>query len=71
LRIAAERENCHGDVLIVSLRSSQVWNETRRRAPINAAEPERDTFGATHDGMRHGWTGTFDQLAEYLARVKV
>jgi len=64
-------KNCHGDVLTVSLRSSQVWNETRRWAPINAAEPERDTFGAAQDGMRKGWTGTFDQLAEYLAKVKV
>ncbi len=33
--------------------------------PLNATEAERKTFDTSHDGMRQGWTGTFDQLAEY------
>jgi uncharacterized protein YndB with AHSA1/START domain len=41
---------------------------TIRWAPLNATEEERKTFDTSHDGMRQGWTGTFDQLAEYLAR---
>jgi len=36
--------------------------------PLNATEEERKTFDASHDGMRQGWTGAFDQLAEYLER---
>jgi uncharacterized protein YndB with AHSA1/START domain len=34
--------------------------------PINAIESERKTFAAAHEGMQNGWTGTLDQLAEYL-----
>ncbi len=36
--------------------------------PINATEEERKTFDASHDSMRQGFGGTFDQLAEYLAK---
>ena len=36
--------------------------------PLNPTEEERKTFDGAHDGMKQGWTGTFDQLAEYLAR---
>ena len=32
----------------------------------NPTEEERRTFDASHDGMKQGWTGTFDQLAAYL-----
>jgi uncharacterized protein YndB with AHSA1/START domain len=35
--------------------------------PLNATEEERKTFDTSRDGMRQGWSGTFDQLAEYLA----
>ncbi|HEX4264858.1 MAG TPA: SRPBCC domain-containing protein [Verrucomicrobiae bacterium] len=35
--------------------------------PWNATEAECKTFDAAHDGMKQGWTGTFDQLAAYLA----
>jgi len=35
--------------------------------PLNAAESERKTFETSHEGMRMGWTGTFEQLAQYLA----
>ena len=36
--------------------------------PLNATEEERKTFDAAHEGMKQGWTGTFDQLAAYLAK---
>jgi uncharacterized protein YndB with AHSA1/START domain len=35
--------------------------------PINATNEERATFTAAMDGMKQGWGGTLDQLAEYLA----
>jgi len=35
-------------------------------ATWNATEEEQKTFDTSHDGMRQGWTGTFDQLEEYL-----
>ena len=41
---------------------------TIRWAPINPTEAERQTFDTNLDGMRMGWTGTFEQLDEYLAR---
>jgi uncharacterized protein YndB with AHSA1/START domain len=42
---------------------------TVRWTPHNATDEERATFAASHDGMRQGWTGTMDQLAEYLAKA--
>ena len=36
--------------------------------PHAATEIERTTFEEGHPSMRQGWTGTFDQLAEYLAK---
>jgi uncharacterized protein YndB with AHSA1/START domain len=42
---------------------------TVRWVPINATEEERKTFDAAHEGMKQGWTGTFDQLAAYLAKA--
>jgi len=36
--------------------------------PHHATEEEKQTFAAAHDGMRQGWTGTFDNLTEYLAK---
>ena len=35
--------------------------------PIDATEEERRTFEAGRDSMQQGWTGTFEQLALYLA----
>lgn len=43
---------------------------TIRWIPLNPTEAERATFSAGHDSMRQGWTGTLDQLAEYLAKAK-
>ena len=37
-------------------------------APINPTEAERKTFQASYEGIQKGWTGTFDQLADYLAK---
>lgn len=38
--------------------------------PQNASEIERKTFAEGHDSMRQGFTGTFDQLAAYLAKIQ-
>ena len=43
---------------------------TLKWAPINATEEERKTFAAAHEGVQGGWTGTFEQLADYLAGAK-
>lgn len=37
--------------------------------PLNATESERKTFEAGHESMQKGWTGTLDQLADYLAKA--
>ncbi|MDB6108498.1 MAG: hypothetical protein JWR69_248 [Pedosphaera sp.] len=42
---------------------------TLQWAPLNATEAERKTFDGAHEGMKGGWTGTFDQLAAYLAKA--
>ena len=42
---------------------------TLRWSPLDASEEEQQTFAAAHPGMQGGWTGTFDQLADYLARA--
>jgi len=39
-----------------------------RWSVYNGTAEEHATFDGAHDGMRQGWTGTLDQLAEYLAR---
>lgn len=36
--------------------------------PHNATESERKTFDSAHAGMKQGWTGTMEQLADYLSR---
>jgi uncharacterized protein YndB with AHSA1/START domain len=36
--------------------------------PLNPTDEERQTFEASHDGMKHGWIGTFQQLEAYLAQ---
>jgi hypothetical protein len=39
-----------------------------RSGPYKATESERETFEAAHNLLQQGFTGTFDQLADYLAR---
>jgi uncharacterized protein YndB with AHSA1/START domain len=41
---------------------------TLQWSPINPTEQERRVFEGGRDSMRHGWTGTLDQLADYLAK---
>ena len=36
--------------------------------PLSPTEAERKTFEAGHDSMQKGWTGTLDQLTEYLEK---
>lgn len=43
---------------------------TVRWAPHNATEEERKTFGAGHDSMTMGWSGTLEQLEAYLATAR-
>ena len=40
-----------------------------RWSPHEATAEEQATFDGMHDSMRQGWGGTFDQLADYLAKV--
>jgi uncharacterized protein YndB with AHSA1/START domain len=42
---------------------------TVRWAPLNATEEERKTFEDGFDSMQKGWSGTMDQLAEYLTNI--
>jgi len=39
-----------------------------RGSPINATEEEFKTYAGMFDSMRQGFGGTFDQLADYLAK---
>jgi uncharacterized protein YndB with AHSA1/START domain len=41
---------------------------TLRWIPINATEQEIATFNAMRPSMQMGWTGTFEQLEEFLAK---
>ncbi len=43
---------------------------TLRGLPINATEGERRRFSAMKPSMKQGFGGTFDQLADYLARMQ-
>jgi uncharacterized protein YndB with AHSA1/START domain len=42
---------------------------TIRWSAYKASEEEQKTFDTSHDGMRQGWGGTMDQLADYLAKT--
>src|ERR1700722_7652293 len=42
---------------------------TLRWSPLDASEEEQQTFAAAQNSMQGGWTGTFDQLGGYLARI--
>jgi uncharacterized protein YndB with AHSA1/START domain len=39
-------------------------------SPLDPTEEERQTFDGSHDNMNAGWSGTFEQLAEYLAKTQ-
>ena len=38
-------------------------------APWHPTDEERRTFDSSHEGMKQGWSGTFEQLASHLARA--
>src|SRR6266850_53173 len=38
-------------------------------SPLNHTDEERKTFETSRDGMKQGWTGTFEQLDAYLAKA--
>lgn len=42
---------------------------TVQTAAFEATEEEKKVFDDGHASMRGGWTGTFEQLADYLERV--
>jgi uncharacterized protein YndB with AHSA1/START domain len=42
---------------------------TIRWVPLHPTAEERKTFDTSHDGMRQGWSGSFDQLTEYLKKA--
>ena len=44
-------------------------NVKLRGIPVNATEEERKTFEAGFASMHKGFTGTLDQLADYLAKA--
>ena len=37
-------------------------------SPLNATEAEKQVFAATHVSMNQGWGGTFEKLADFLAK---
>ncbi len=37
---------------------------------FNGTDAERKLFGESHDSMRMGWSGTFEQLEAYLSQVQ-
>ncbi|MBD0383683.1 SRPBCC domain-containing protein [Paenibacillus sp. WST5] len=43
---------------------------TLKGGPINATEEELQFFVGMYESMKQGFTGTFDQLADYLEEVK-
>jgi uncharacterized protein YndB with AHSA1/START domain len=43
---------------------------TLRAYPINSTAEENETFAGMHDSMRGGFGGTFEQLADYLAKAQ-
>jgi uncharacterized protein YndB with AHSA1/START domain len=43
---------------------------TIRWSPLNATEVERKTFDDGRKGMNQGWSGTFEQLENYLAKAQ-
>jgi uncharacterized protein YndB with AHSA1/START domain len=42
---------------------------TAHWAPLDATEEERQTFDGAHGDMKQGWSGSFEQLADYLAKT--
>ena len=43
---------------------------TVKWSPHNSSDVERATFAEGHASMNQGWSGTFEQLAGYLASAR-
>lgn len=58
--------------LLTTLSFAAEGNKTRVTVdwiPHNATPEENKAFDEFHHSMRGGWTGTFEQLADYLAKL--
>lgn len=42
---------------------------TLKWLPLDASDEQIRTFDGSRDGFKQGWTGTFAQLEEYLAKA--
>lgn len=42
---------------------------TIKWSPLNPTDEERRTFDSSHDSMKQGWGGTFEQLAQHLSQT--
>ena len=42
---------------------------TIKWTPLDSTDEERKTFDGARTSMTQGWTGTFEQLADYLAKM--
>ncbi|MBI5635842.1 SRPBCC domain-containing protein [Candidatus Micrarchaeota archaeon] len=42
---------------------------TIKWTPLDASEQERETFNAAFESINKGWSGTFEQLEEYLKKA--
>ena len=60
-------------VMLSTTTFAEDGNRTRltiQWAPHNASRPEVETFNRSFDGMRTGWSGTFEQLSDYLRKIQ-
>jgi len=56
-------------ILVLHTQKQHVMPTLLQWSTHEATEAEKKTFAAGHDLMRQGWTGTLDQLADYLAKA--
>ena len=59
--------------MLAKVSFSSLGNQTTvtlRWQPIDPTEAEEQTFRGNYEGMRQGWTGTLDQLDDYLATAR-
>ena len=57
--------------MLTTVTFGEVGDKTRitvRWIPINASDEEIQLFNKSHASMTTGWTGTFEQLDEYLSK---
>ena len=57
--------------MLTTVTFGEVGDKTRitvRWIPVNASDEEIQFFNKSHASMTGGWTGTFEQLDEYLSK---